>query len=187
MGLLWAILFMKYNLKYWDILLGQNSKTAEDINKIRWDFVKQIKAKYVLDYGSGPGWFRVFRPEGIEVDTYDIEPWPQTGITRKRYDLVTLWDVLEHFKSVEELERILDFSRNIALTVPILEGKQDLREWKHFKPGEHHFYYSEHTLKALFANYGYQPIKTGYPENPPRSGIFSVIFQRKGCFYKWGL
>ncbi len=194
---------MTNNLNYWEILIRQNSTTAEEINKRRWDFVKELKAKTVLDYGSGPGWFRCFKPKGIKVDTFDIENWPQTGITRTKYDLIVLWDCLEHLKSTGEIEHVLNFSKRIALTVPIMPDPSfdstvtsgeaitvirqpfNFKKWQHFKPGEHAFYYTEDTLKALFANYGYEPIKTGYPECPPRNNIFSIILERKGRLYKW--
>ena len=78
----------KYDLEYFEKMLRQNSKTAEEISNIRWDWLYELCPKTVLDYGSGCGFFRAFRPRGIEVDTYDIGPYPQTGIRLRLYDIV---------------------------------------------------------------------------------------------------
>lgn len=169
-----------YDIHYWDKMLRQNSSTAESINKIRWNFVKQAKAKTVLDYGSGPGWFRAFRPEGVKVDTYDIAPWPQTGRTRKRYDLITFWDVLEHMKDVKDFLRRIIRSlkpKYIGITCPCLQKDTDLKKWKHYKPGEHFQYLTSEGWDSIFQALGFSKIASGYPECPPREDIYSALYQ----------
>ena len=170
---------MKYNLEYYDNLLRQYTRTAEYIVGIRWEFVKEVCPRTVLDYGCGVAWFRAFKPEGIKVDTYDIGPYPQTGIRQTQYDLLCLWDVLEHFKTREEIERVIQFSDHIALTIPLLHQGQRVEEWKHFKPGEHYQYYTLEGLHSLFDNLGFYPIKQAQPECPPRVDIWSIIYQRR--------
>ena len=97
---------MKYDLEYFDKMLRKNSGTAKRISKIRWKFISRVDPKLVLDYGSGVGWFRAFKPEGITVDTYDIGEYPQTGIQHSYYDIICFWDVLEHIYSMKEIESI---------------------------------------------------------------------------------
>lgn len=168
-----------YDINYWDLMLKQNSSTAEMISKIRWDFVNKINPRIVLDYGSGPGWFRAFRPPGVEVDTFDIAPWPQTGINHDAYDLITFWDVIEHFEDLDkQLLSKLEMTRFVAGTTPILPEGQDIKRWKHFKPGEHYQYFTEKGLIDYFIKNGFQLLKTGYPENPPRVNIISFLFKK---------
>jgi len=129
---------MKYDLNYWEKMLRQNSSTAETICRIRWNFVREIRPKIVLDFGSGPGWFRAFRPSYVEeMDTYDIAPWPQTGIQHERYELITFWDSLEHVKFLNSLDDIFSKTKYIALSLPVRPKGIKLTEWKHYKPGEH--------------------------------------------------
>jgi len=171
----------EYNLNYWDKMIRQNSPTAKEINKIRWNFIKPVKPKSVLDYGSGCGFFRAFRPVGIECDTFDINNYPQSGINKEKYDLVCFWDVIEHFKDLNEIFTVLEKVKafNIAFTVPALQIDTVLELWKHYKPGEHFHYFSDDKWDNLFLEHGYKKIRSGYPECPPRSDIYSAIFKRK--------
>ena len=171
-------------------MIRQNSTSAETISRIRWDFVSKSKSSIVLDYGSGPGWFAAFAPKGIEVDTYDIAPWPQTGINHKYYDLITMWDVIEHIPDLKILEPLLNSTKSIALATPMLPKNTELKTWRHYKPGEHINLFTKETLQEYFRNFGFRLIKSGYPECDCgiRQDIFSALFKKKtvvftnGCF-----
>lgn len=167
---------MKYDLDYYENLLRQYSKTAREICEIRWTWVESIHPRTVLDYGCGVGWFRAYRPQGVEVDSYDIGPFPQTGISLKVYDLVCLYDVLEHIEDFSILEPVLRLANHVVTSLPIKNG--DLAEWRHFKPGEHLHYFTHETLEALFRRYGFELVKQGSPECPPRRDIESFLFKR---------
>jgi len=161
-------------------MLREYTDTARKINAIRWQLLRDhINPKTVLDYGCGIGWFKVFAPESVEVDTYDVMGVPQTGITKDSYDVVCLWDVLEHFESVCELEELLEMTSTIALTIPVVDKTTDLNSWKHFKPREHKFYFTRETLILLFKNYNFELVYEGTPECPPREDILTAIFRRK--------
>lgn len=165
-----------YNLGYYEGMLRNYSATAHKICAIRWQFIARCNPKKVLDYGSGVGWFRALRPNGIEVDTYDIADYPQTGINSVQYDVVCFWDVLEHVTNFAEIEAILRNSKFVAVTVPIKPPKKDLDTWKHFKPGEHLHYFDVSTLTSAFSKYGYTLYKEDSPECPPREDIVSILF-----------
>lgn len=169
-----------YNLSYYELMLRLNSKTAEEINKIRWDFIAGLEPKTILDYGSGVGWFRAFRPQGVDVYTYDIGSYPQTGDQLEEYDIVCFWDVLEHIPNFDVLWEIMKKTNYIAMTIPIIPDRKDfvLERWKHFKPGEHLHYFTESTLDSFFKAYGFIPYKKGNPECPPREDILSVIYKK---------
>jgi len=172
---------MVYDLAYYERTLCLNSATAKDICEIRWQFVHEAKAKTVLDYGSGVGWFRAFRPFGVVVDTYDIGVAPQTGINKENYDLITLWDVLEHIMETGVIKLYLEKAKWAAVTVPILPPGKYLHEWKHYKPGEHVRYYTEETLFGFFGSCGFKLVKSEQVECPPREDIVSALFKRN----KW--
>jgi hypothetical protein len=165
---------MEYDLEYFEKMLRQNSATAEEICRLRWNWVDFVHPKTVLDYGSGVGWFRAYRPSGVEVYTYDIGNFPQTGIKLMMYDVVCFWDVLEHLPDFRMIEPILALARNVAVSVPIIEG--ELMESKHFKPGEHLHYFTQKSIRSLFANYGFAAMRSGTPECPPRKDIHSFLF-----------
>lgn len=168
-------------------MIRQNLNTAEEISKIRWNFISEVNAKTILDYGSGPGFFKIFSPNGTKIYTYDIgcdehgNKYPQTGLPNNpvKFDIVCFWDVLEHIKDIREIEPFLAQTENIAISVPIVKEGIDLEKWKHFKPGEHVFYFTKETLSLFFLNYGFKMIKSGMPECPPRVDILSAIFNKK--------
>ena len=167
-----------YNLGYYERMLRLNSKSAEYICKVRWDFIKGTYPKTVLDYGSGVGWFRAYRPCGVECDTYDIAEYPQTGMLREDYDVVCFWDVLEHIPNIKEVEFQLHHAKYVALSAPIKPDSAKLEAWKHFKPAEHLHYFTVEILDALFKPYNFNKIKAGYPECPPREDVYSVLYAK---------
>lgn len=171
-----------YNIDYWDRMLRQNSPTAFKINKIRWNFIKPAGAKRILDYGSGCGFFRAFKPKDINVDTFDINPWPQTGMGLGFYDLITFWDVLEHIENLDEFLKLdlakINF-RFLAFSVPALPEGTEVTLWKHYKPGEHFHYKTVEEWDKLFYEHGFSKIKSGWPEGEIRADIYSALFKKK--------
>jgi hypothetical protein len=166
-----------YDLEYFENMLKKYSKTAERISKIRWQFIADINPVKVLDYGSGVGWFRAFRPGHVIVDSYDIATYPQTGIRNEEYDVVCLWDVLEHIPNFSEIENILKIAKYVAITIPIKPVEIELTEWKHFKPLEHLHYFNKETVNSLLAKYKFKLIKEGKPECPPRQDVWSMLYE----------
>lgn len=169
-----------YGLDYYEKMLLLYSETGRRISNIRWDFVSEVRPKIVLDYGAGLGWFRAMRPVGIEVDSFDLPEFPvkHTGILHDKYDLVCMWDVLEHVLNFSELDKIFNMTDYVALTYPIKPDGVDIYEWKHFKPLEHIHYLNEDTLTALFRKMGFDTIKHEMPECPPREDVHSFLFKR---------
>lgn len=167
-----------YDVEYYDNLLRQYSSTAREIAIIRHEFIRSLRPKWILDYGSGVGWFRAFRPDGVEVDTFDIGPFTQTGISRDSYDIVCFHDVLEHIPDWGTIAPIISKAKYVAGTVPILVNGQVLSTWKHYKPGEHFYYWSEKGFESAMNEVGLERIEHGWPECPPRTDILSFKYRR---------
>lgn len=165
-------------------MLRLNSQTAEEINVIRWKFIAEIKPKTVLDYGSGIGWFRAYRPEGVNVYSYDIMPTMQTGVDLRTYDVVCFWDVLEHIPTFEEIEPVLALSEHVSLSIPIKPPEKPYLDWKHLKPREHLHFLDKEALYSLFDRYGFRLLKEGTPECPPREDIVSMLFWKEPKHWK---
>jgi 2-polyprenyl-3-methyl-5-hydroxy-6-metoxy-1,4-benzoquinol methylase len=169
---------MKYDINYYEKMLREYSATAERICHIRWDWVMTVNPNTVLDYGCGCGWFRAWRPKGVQVDSYDIADYPQTGMKFKMYDVVCFWDVLEHIPDFSKVEPVLALARNSVVTVPIYHGEAMLDKWVHFKPTEHIHYFTDKTLVALFGKYGFDLVRHGDPECPPRKDVKTFLFSK---------
>jgi len=174
---------IKYDVNYYYNLLKIHTRTAKEICDTRWKFVSQLsfssKWPVVLDYGCGVGWFSAFKPAFVKdenMDTFDIMPVPQTGIRHQQYDLITMWDVLEHIPDFTDLAPLLKNTDYVAISLPIKSKNTPWGEWKHFKPGEHLHYYDVELLQALFKIYGFGLLLDEMPECPPREDIHSMIF-----------
>ncbi len=177
---------IKYDEKYYYNLLKIHTHTARQICDTRWKFVSQLdfsnKNPIVLDYGCGVGWFAAFKPAFMtdeNMDTFDIMPVPQTGIRHQQYDLITLWDVLEHIPDFTELAPLLKNTDFVAISIPIKPENIVWKDYKHFKPGEHLHYYTIDLLEALFKTYKFSLLLDEMPECPPREYIHSIIFQKE--------
>lgn len=169
-----------YNVDYFYNMLRMYSSSAERISKIRWEFVSDAVVSTgfptVLDYGSGCGFFKAFAPKHVKVDTFDLMPVPQTGITREKYDLITFWDVLEHIPNLMDLKSVFEMAKFVAITVPVKPNDIAWKEYKHFKPGEHIHHFQVDYLCAVMDIFGFVLLKSGTPECPPREHIESFLF-----------
>lgn len=176
----------KYDKQFWKLMKKLNIRTARRINEVRWDFVKEIKPKIVLDYGAGLDLLRKYAPEGVEVDTYDIGDFPikYTGIRHNFYDLIFFCDVLEHISDFRVLDEILGKTKYVFVSVPILPKGRKLKGWKHFKynTGEHLHYFTERSLELFFEVRDFEIIKYGYPEVECgiREDIYSALYSKMG-------
>ena len=174
---------VSYSCDYYHNLLRIQSSTAKLIADIRWDFVKDINAKTVLDYGCGVSFFKAFALPSVKVDNYDIMPIPMTGITRQGYDLVCFFDVLEHHdhnKTPDKgIEEAIQMGNYVAIVVPILPIGQDFKTWKHNKKGEH--LYRFNTMDAVehfFRQRGFELVKISKAECVLRQDIVSFLFRK---------
>jgi hypothetical protein len=178
---------IKYDESYYYNLLKIHTHSAQYISILRWDFLHEYlhPVSYkchpvILDYGCGVGWFKAFASELLIVDTFDIMPVPQTGIIHDKYDMVTMWDVLEHIPDFSDIAHILAKTDYVALTVPIKPDNVVWADYKHFKISEHLHYFTVDLLEAMFDHYGFKLVKQGEPECPPREFIKSFIFGSHG-------
>ena len=184
----------QYNREYWDYMKKLNIRTGKIINEVRWNFVKKIKPKVVLDYGAGLNLLTEYAPKNVVVDTFDIGNFPvkYTGIKHKNYDLVFFCDVLEHIPDFSVLDNVFDKTEYVFVSVPILPFEQKLEGWRHFKyhTKEHIHYFTKNSLDIFFLVRGFKLIKSGYPEVEcgVRKDIYSALYEKKktvftnGCF-----
>ncbi len=97
-----------------------------------------------------------------------------------RAKCITMFDVLEHLEDPRRFirnlsERYLLSDGIMVVTTPNVEvipvwGDEVLRKWKHYKPKEHLFLYTERSLEILFTEAGFSVIHVGHEESDIRPG-----------------
>ena len=170
-------------------------KTLWQINEQRLQWIRKIKLKgSILDVGSGRGYFlyhaslQGYQVEGIEISPlaaqycekyYSIRTIVRNIENRinthRRYDIVTMWHVLEHFTNplsvLINLKTLLADNGVLFIEVPnvnslkfILSPKN--KKWKGGNhPRHHRFFFSAQSLSNLLFIAGFDNIikmKTAY-------------------------
>lgn len=157
----------------------------------------------VLDVGCAAGFFlRVMREEGhdvrgvevsediashaiehlgaenVHVGFLDALQPGQEGFETGSFDLITLWDVVEHVPDpqalLNQLRRLLKpcgalilETQNVESTFASLLG----RRWQHYKHEEHLYHFSPSTIRRLLTESGFQVVR-----NTPSYGGKYVSF-----------
>lgn len=183
----------QYDTEYWNYMKKLNIRTGKVINGVRWNFVKKIKPKVVLDYGAGLNLLTKYAPKGVVVNTFDIGNFPikYTGIKHKSYDLVFFCDVLEHIPDFSVLDDVFTKTKSVFVSVPILPFEQKLEGWRHFKyeTKEHLHYFTKDSLDLFFLVRGFKLVKSGYPEVEcgVRKDIYSALYEKEKVVFTNGV
>jgi hypothetical protein len=142
----------------------------------------------LLDVGYGNGSF-IHGALRYGWDAYgnDVNPTEYPGVRRvglptqertpgPRYRVITFFDALEHFESLDEVRRVVYNTDWIVVSVPVpppgFLGHPET--WKHWRPGEHHWYFHHpFSLEHVFRQPGREARVRyiGHPEDVIRQKL----------------
>ena len=142
------------------------------MSMLRLHFIRdhmEINGASVLDVGYGDGDFLNFcRSQGMYAWGYDISGYPlPNGVKQAQdmqgtYNLITFFDSLEHFTSVEFVEDLkTDF---ICVSVPWCHYPYDkqyewFKSWKHLRPEEHYLHFGRKSLVTFMKRMGFSLVE----------------------------
>lgn len=142
----------------------------------------------VLDVGIGCGCFiQAMRLNGWDCKGTDINPVAIKWLEHKnllwkegdKATILTFWDVLEH---IPDPSSIFDHHKAqfVFVSMPIFRDKEHVLRSKHFKPGEHCWYFTHMGLESFMARQGYQLTRSNKMETDRggREDIGSFVFRR---------
>lgn len=178
-----------YNKKY----LKNYEKRAETLIGMRLNLLRLgMIAPYIpdtrrcslLDYGCGAGTFLDYAYEffqtshGVDINPNIKKPSIFKTIPKNiKYDIVTMFDVIEHFENpIEVLKQIaksMPKGGHIIIATPNFSQcivNNSLGNWRHYKPKEHLFYYTNISLDILLKTCGFKRVEYGYRESLIRKG-----------------
>ena len=153
--------------------LGYWPTTILDVGYGNGDFLKVCKG--VIDsYGNDVSGYPV--PEGV---TY------VDNIFDKHYDVISFFDVLEHF---EEIDFVKDLNCDyVYISLPWCHNFNNewFINWKHRRPDEHLWHFNDKSIEKFFNEMGYDMLDYSNVEdiirlsNDEHQNILTCIFKKR--------
>lgn len=181
--------FRKPDYNFNDFGYGNYDLTARLRDKTfqRWyhEFLPALKSKKgkALDVGCATGRFlnilktEGWNAEGIELDQdthpdlqargFKVHSTPIESMpSDQRFDLITLFDVVEHITDLHgcfrNLGRMLEKDGSVVIVTPQIDSRQSRlfgKKWFQFKPWEHIVYFSPKTLGKIADEHGFRIVQ----------------------------
>lgn len=148
---------------------------------------KYLGANRVVDVGIGSGEFIKKRPNtfGRDVNPVAIEWLKRNDLWAEHlgdFSGFTFWDVIEHVPEPEAYFRHIHLHSFLFTSIPIFYGLGGIRLSKHYRPGEHLYYWTEDGFAAWMGLHGFMRLETQTFEiEAGRESIYSFAFKR----YRW--
>jgi len=132
-------------------------------------FARIFNVTTAVDFGASDGllcrFLRDYNIDAYAYDKYASSTYAQgfTTVPDKKIDLVTAFEVLEHFANPrEELDALFQFKAGLVLVSTELYAKQDQSWWYFAKEGgQHIFFYSAQAMSNIAKKYGYGITRIG--------------------------
>jgi len=157
-----------------------HSELDAPLQEVRVGFVlknvPEVERGFILDFGCGSGAFlraldgHFGHKHGFDINPY--EDFPRIDYLLQEYNVVTMWDVIEHLESPSSFLKGIK-TDYIFLTTPCIDDIDyinKMTEWRHYRLREHLHYYNLKSLSALLESCGFTPIDYTYDESTVRRG-----------------
>ena len=123
-----------------------------------------------LDYGGGDGSFSNYLNRKKNISSLSYDPYYRSSISREfktgKYDMITLWHVLEHSYDLEllfkNLNESLAESGFLYIAVPNIDAYDRdiyMDKWAAYDVPRHLYHFSHSTLSKILDKNGYRVIQ----------------------------
>lgn len=175
-----------YDEAYYAKCQGYEGQTiAERINAGRIALVdKHYGSGCLLDVGIGSGEFIKRRPGtfGFDVNPVAIEWLKRNDLWADRLDhwgAMSFWDVLEHLPEPETYLKHLWLHSFLFASLPVFDDLARVRESRHYRPGEHLYYFTERGFTEWMGRHGFLLLDVqSFETEAGRDNIKSFAFKR---------
>jgi hypothetical protein len=177
---------ISYQHDYWEKYIGyDNSPMGEALTAARKELVDFYHSGDIVDIGIGGGKFvHTMGARGFGFDVnQDAINWlvannrfcdPYAGDV----DAISCWDSLEHIPYPEAL--INQVRKYVFVSLPIFNNPNTITESKHYRPGEHIWYWSDWGLINWFSRLGFSLVEKNNMETElGREAISTYVFRRE--------
>lgn len=168
----------------------EGTATTAALNAGRCDMLARHapKGASVLDFGAGAGTFvRAAQEYGYRAKGFDVIPQAVEHLTATSsfsdapgdFDVITFWDSLEHIENPERVLRKVNRGAVVLVAIPIFDDLTRIRESKHYRPGEHLYYFTAQGFIDWMAEYGFELVDQSVHEMAAgRESIGAFAFRR---------
>lgn len=168
----------------------EGSEIAKKVNEGRVALLaRHLLAKArVLDWGAGSGAFiHAAAATGFETFGYDINPLSRIELQNRSllaqdpylFDAVTMWDTIEHMEQPGAVFQSVKKGAHLFASIPIFEDLKKVHESKHYRPGEHLYYWTAKGFTDWMALWGFRLLEQSAHEvEAGRESIAAFAFCR---------
>lgn len=170
----------------------ERTPIGESINAGRRAFVERHAAPgaSVLDVGAASGTFvRELAARGFEAYGFDVIPEAMQRLRDQQrfafdpraFDVVSFWDCLEHLEDPGRWLRRVSSGALVFASIPVFGDLSTVRASKHYRPGEHLYYWTRDGFVAWMSVYGFRLLEESAHEvESGRESIGAFAFRRSG-------
>lgn len=175
---------MDYEEDYWHEYEQRDSTDmGKALTGARVRFVeKYMAASGTTDIGIGAGaYVKAARAFG-----FDVNPKANAWLTargdfidpyKQRVEAITCWDSIEHIPEPDKL--LAKVATWVFVSLPIFEGPDHAMRSRHYKPGEHIWYFTNQGFIDYMARNGFECVEVNLQETIlGREGIYTYAFRR---------
>ncbi len=180
--------------EYWDEYAGlAGTEMGKAITEFRVDLVSRWTNpnENVLDFGIGSGAFIRERLKlgFLQTFGYDRDPKALAWLFEKerfvnplveQVQHVTFWDALEHLPDPEDV--FMRIHGHVFITIPIFEDAAHVLESKHYKPGEHYWYFTMRGLDFFMELYRFNRVSEFLDDEVTlgREDVTTAVYKYEG-------
>lgn len=177
---------VNYDAEYYDKCKNyEGREIARKINAGRIALVqKHFGDGLAVDVGIGSGEFIKNRPNtyGRDINPVAIE-WLKRNDLWARYlgdfEALTFWDVIEHVPTPEDYFKQIGPGAYLFTSLPIFDDLSQIRQSKHYRPGEHLYYWTEPGFVEWMELHGFQLLeRQAFEIEAGRKDILSFAFAK---------
>jgi hypothetical protein len=173
-----------YNGDYFEKYIElDNTAMGAQLTALRCAMVRRHYAdRDLVDVGIGGGRFCIAGGyKGFDVNKSAVSWLEHTGRFFNPYaqkiQAITCWDSLEHIPEPEKL--LAQIQQWLFVSLPIFKDEKDCLASKHYKPGEHIWYFTYEGFLAFCQAQGFALVEWNSLEvKAGREGINSYAFRR---------
>lgn len=180
-----------YSDAYWQkVSAYENGNIANTVNRGRCEMLAfhLRSGASVLDIGAGTGAFvraanaAGFRASGFDVMPRAIERLKAEGLYDtdvESFDAITMWDSLEHMESPGDWLRRARPDTWLFVSLPVFKSLTNIRKSKHYRPGEHLYYFEPDGLIEWLRLYRFKLVaRSNHEIAAGRESIGAFAFKR---------